>query len=214
MFAKIYDELMSDIDYEQIYTFLKPYLNKNDLILDAGCGSGYLLEELLKNEYDVLGIDHDDQMLSIALDRLRTSDLKAPLYNHDLRDRLAIKVDVIISFFDVMNYFKGVKNVFHHIRQALNDKGRFIFDVYKVSVLSDYDGYEEIEDIPLKYQWSIKSNKNRLKHTITVDNDIHQLIQYVEPLNYYLDILNVLGYKDIKVENGPDIRKHYIIASL
>lgn len=214
MFSKIYDELMSDIDYEQIYTFLSPYIKVDDVILDAGCGSGYLLKELLLHQVDAIGIDNDDHMLSLAKDRLQTADLRAPLYHHDLRDKLDIKVDVIVSFFDVMNYFKGIKQVFSNIKDALVLNGRFIFDVYKESVLDDFDGYIENENEPFDYQWFIKKDKMKLKHKVITKQETYNLTQYINPLSYYLDILSSLGFKDIQVLNGPDIRKHYIIASL
>ena len=214
MFPKIYDELMSDIDYEQIYTFLKPFITINDAIIDAGCGSGYLLKELLIRGHDVIGIDADDQMLSIAQIRLKTSDLRAPLYHHDLRDALVVKADVIISFFDVMNYLKGVKGVFSNIKNALTENGKFIFDIYKESVLIDYDGYVEEEAEPFKYKWEIRSDLDKLKHVVSVGNQTHKLTQYVKPLKYYLDLLDDLGFKEIIVKEGPDIRKHYIIAML
>lgn len=214
MFSNIYDQLMSDIDYEQIYDFVKPFIKKDDVILDAGCGSGYLLKELLSHGFDTIGIDHDDHMLSLAQMRLKDANLRAPLYHHDLRDSLPIKVDVIVSFFDVMNYFRGIKGVFKHIKNGLSENGSFIFDVYKISVLEDFDGYLEIESDPFEYQWSIKRKGLILNHEVIVDKEVYNLTQYVKPLSYYQEILKSLGFREIKVLEGPDIRKHYIIASL
>lgn len=214
MFANIYDELMADIDYEQLLLFIEGYLNKNQLIIDAGCGSGYFLRELLKHGYDALGIDRDDQMLALANERLRSENLKAALYNHDLKDEISMKVDVVVSFFDVMNYFKGVKRIFKNIKRALNKEGLFIFDVYKESVLHEYDGYSEEESEPFPYQWTIKSESYKLKHIIRVNQEEHKLTQYVKPLTYYTHILEKLGFNEVLVKEGPDIRKHYIIARL
>jgi SAM-dependent methyltransferase len=214
MFSKIYDQLMSDIDYEQIYNFLSPYIKEDTVVLDAGCGSGYLLKELLLHQIDAMGIDNDDHMLSLAQDRLQTSNLRAPLYHHDLRDKLDIKVDVIVSFFDVMNYFKGIKQVFSNVKDALTSNGKFIFDVYKESVLDDFDGYIENESEPFDYKWTIKKDQMKLKHTVITNQEIYKLTQYVKPLSYYYNVLASLDFKDIQVLNGPDIRKHYIIASL
>lgn len=214
MFAKIYDELMADIDYEKLLLFIEKHLNKNQLILDAGCGSGYFLKELLKHGYDALGIDHDDQMLALASERLRSENLKPALYNHDLKDEFNLKVDVVISFFDVMNYFRGVKRIFKNIKSALNKEGLFIFDVYKESVLREYDGYSEQENEPFPYQWTILSDSHKLKHLVRVDQDEYKLTQYVKPLTYYTDILEDLGFNQVLVEEGPDIRKHYITARL
>ncbi len=213
MFAHVYDLLMSDIEYHDLLTLIKPYINQNDLILDAGCGSGYFLKELLLEDYYAIGIDNDDEMLSIAHDRLTSSNLNANLYHHDLRDPLAAQVDVIVSLFDVMNYFKGIKTVFKNLYLSLYDNGRFIFDVYKYDVLDIYDGYEEKEDEPIAYEWKINRKDQKLIHQINLDDYEHKVIQYVMPLDYYLNILKDLKFKDIKVIDGPDERKHYIIAT-
>ena len=213
MFAKIYDLLMSDIDYHELLNLIKPYIRKEDLILDAGCGSGYFLKELLEEDFYAIGIDHDDEMLAIADERLKSAHLKAALYHHDLRDPLAAKVDVIVSFFDVFNYFKGVKKVIKHLHQALYDEGRLIFDVYKEDVLKDYDGYEESDTIPIDYHWKIHVNNHMLIHDVNVDDVSHQVKQYVMPLDYYINVLKELKFKNIDVIDGPDERKHYIIAT-
>lgn len=213
MFAHVYDLLMSDIEYHDLLTFIKPYINQSDLILDAGCGSGYFLKELLLEDYQAIGIDLDDDMLSIAHDRLTTAHLKAQLYHHDLKDPLGAKVDVIVSLFDVMNYFKGIKQVFRNIHRALYDQGRFIFDVYKYEVLDLYDGYEEKGDLPITYAWKINRKDHKLIHDVLVDSYHHEIVQYVMPLSYYIDVLKTLKYKNIEVIDGPDERKHYIIAT-
>jgi len=214
MFAKIYDLLMSDIEYNDILIWLKPYIKKDDLILDAGCGSGYFLKELLLDGYVAIGIDHDDEMLSIAHERLTSNHLKSQLYHHDLRDPLHANVDTIVSFFDVMNYFRGIKGVFQNIKRALSENGKFIFDVYKYEVLEEYDGYVENETDPIEYIWKIHRNQDKLIHQVLIDEKLHEVNQYVKPLSYYTDVLKSVGFKHIEVLDGPDVRKHYIIATL
>lgn len=212
MFARIYDLLMSDVDYEALLEFIKPYIKKENTIIDAGCGTGYFLKLLIENGYDAIGIDIDDEMLSIAQQKLISSHLKAPLYHHDLKRPMHMKVDVVLSLFDVMNYFKGIKSIVKHIKNSLTQKGTFIFDVYKYEVLNMYDGYHEIEEDPINYDWSIQSNHESLKHHIKVDGYDHRLTQYIRPLSYYEKILKEVGFKHVQIVDGPDERKHYIIA--
>ncbi len=213
MFAKVYDLLMSDVAYDELLTLIKPYIKPTDLILDAGCGSGYFLKELLLENYYALGVDHDDDMLSIAHQRLTEAHLPVRLYTHDLRKPLAAQVDIVVSFFDVMNYFKGVQKVFENIYQALYNDGKFIFDVYKYEVLDLYDGYVEIENDPISYEWKILRKDEKLIHKVMVEDNEHQVTQYVRKLDTYINLLKALKFKDIKVIDGPDIRKHYIIAT-
>jgi len=211
MFAKAYDQLMADVDYEAIYLFLAEYLKENDVIIDAGCGSGYLLLELVKRNHVAIGIDIDSSMLSIALDRLVESQLKAELYEHDLRNPLGVKVDVILMMFDVINYFKGAMKIISNLYKGLNSGGRLIMDLYKEEVLVEYKDYYEEDVNPIDYQWSIKTNQNQLIHHVTVNQETNQIIQYVKPLTYYVELLESVGFK-VDVKQGPDQRKHYIIA--
>ncbi len=213
MFERLYDVLMSDVDYEQIFLQIEPYVKKEDLIVDAGCGSGYFLIELMKHGYDAIGIDLSSSMLALAQDHLREEGLYATLYEHDLRQPLPIKVDVIFAMFDVMNYFKGVKRVFNHIKQALLPKGKFIFDLYKEEVLEIYDGYEEIGSQPINYEWTIHRKKKMFIHDVVYDNHRDHIMQYVYPLHYYVDILEDIGF-DVSIIPSIDSRKHLIIATL
>jgi len=211
MFARVYDELMSDVDYEQLYTFIKTYLNDKKTIIDAGCGSGYLLCELLKKGHDAIGIDIDSSMLSLAYDRLVQNHLPIKLYEHDVRKPIGLKVDVILMMFDVINYFKGVKQVFKHVYESLNHEGIYLFDMYKEDVKETYDQYIEKEDEPFVYEWSISKTKQGIKHQFKYDMQEEIIYQYIYQLSYYLKLLDDIGF-NYHIVSGPDERKHYIIA--
>ncbi|TNF08583.1 MAG: class I SAM-dependent methyltransferase [Bacillota bacterium] len=211
MFAKAYDLLMSDVDYEQLYTFIKPYLKQDDTIIDAGCGSGYLLRELLKNHHQVIGIDLDASMLAIAREKLIRDDLSTALYEHDLREPLFIKVDAILMMFDVINYFKGSKRILRNLYHALNRGGKLIFDVYKESVLKEYEYYLEEDSEPFSYRWEIQTKNHHMTHHLVTPFGEDSVKQYVYPMSYYENILNDLGFT-YEILNGPDERKNYVIA--
>ncbi|MBU1093844.1 MAG: class I SAM-dependent methyltransferase [Firmicutes bacterium] len=211
MFARAYDLLMADVDYEAIYQWLKPYIGLDQIIVDAGCGSGYLLLELLKNNHQAIGIDNDTEMLSLAQNRIQEHELSPMLYEHDLRNSLGIKVDVVLAMFDVVNYFKGIHQVFYHIYQALNKDGVFIFDIYKEEVLGIYNDYVEIEDDPIHYEWSVKTKDHKLYHTLKINHEVEKIIQYAYPISYYQGVLESFGFR-VEVKDGIDSRKHYIVA--
>jgi SAM-dependent methyltransferase len=211
MFHHAYDLLMADIDYEKIYDMIKPYLKPTDLIVDAGCGSGYLLVEFLNKGHQIIGIDMDSDMLSLAYDKLKTLELSAPLYQHDLKKPLHAQADVILAIFDVCNYMKGIKKVFKNIYQALDTGGRFIFDIYSYECLSTYNGYAESDTQPISYHWTIESKGQKMIHRVQLEDETKVITQYIYPLNYYLDILEDLKFK-YEVISGPDPRKHVIIA--
>lgn len=211
MFARVYDLLMEDVDYEALFRWLEPYLGKTDRIADIGCGSGYLLKELLMAGYQAIGIDLDPSMLSIARERLREADQPARLYQHDIRNPLGHRFDRLIAMFDVMNYFKGLKGVFHRMYQALNEGGMLIFDVYKEHVLQEFDGYVERESDPIPYIWTIDVKNNRLIHTVSASNDSDVIVQYVHRQSEIGQALQEAGFT-FDMTEGIDPRKHYVIA--
>lgn len=211
-FSYVYDVLMADVDYEVLYEAIQPFLNTNDYIIDAGCGTGRLLEVLLTNNLDAIGIDHDVEMLKIAKNRLMTSGLSQPLFEHDLRQPIGTTADVIISLFDVMHYFKGNKTVFKNIYRALMVGGRFIFDLYDAEKMRSYDGYVEQASSPIDYRWQIKIDNHLIRHIIDVDDQTHHILQYLYPLENYIQWLDEVGFKDIKTIQSPDERKVIVIA--
>jgi len=211
MFQKLYDILMEDIDYKKIYDLIKPYINNTDLIIDAGCGSGYFLLELLNNQHYAIGIDNDTKMLSLAKDKLQNYHYEPLLFEHDLRKPFKNKADVIIMIFDVVNYFKGIKNVFYNVYQALDNNGRFIFDVYKLDMLDFYkDFYEEDHEI-ISYVWKTKTYKNIIYHEVISNDQVDKVKQYIYPLHYYLDILKEIGFK-YQILESVDVRKHLVVS--
>jgi hypothetical protein len=139
--------------------------------------------------------------------------LPIQLFEHDLRKPLSQPFDVILLFNDVVNYFKGVKQVFKVLKQALNPSGFILFDVYKTEYLSVMDGYLETETDPFYYQWTASVQGSMLLHTIIDLSGSYQVKQYVYPLDYYIQVLENLGLH-VSVTTGPDERKHYVKASL
>ncbi len=160
MFSNIYADQMSDVDYTLIFEFLTKYINKSDSILDAGCGPGYLMKEFISNNYDIIGIDNDEGMLSFATNELS---LFGKVFNHDLNDPIDLEFDVIISIFDVVNYFEDINNYFTNVYNALSINGRFIFDIYTLDAISKMNGYNETTD---NFNWDIAINNNEIIHTI------------------------------------------------
>ena len=211
MFARIYDALMADVDYEQLYQWIESKIQPTDTIIDVGCGSGNLLIEFAKKGYPIIGIDSSSEMLGLADEKLRQHHLKSMLFEHDIRYPFHIKSDVIYMMFDVINYFKGAKTVLAHCYHALEDQGRLIFDVYKESVLDDFHHYDEEEFEPFHYRWKIRCEQSKMIHDVDVDGYHERIVQYIYPLAYYIEILEHLGLTD-EVTDGPDERKHYMIA--
>lgn len=212
-FQDLYVRLIEDIDYEPIINWIKKELKTHQRILDAGCGSGVILIPLTALGYDVVGVDIDTKMLAYAQQALIEQSLPVKLFEHDLRKPLGQRFDVILLFNDVMNYFKGVKQVFKVLKQALNPSGVILFDVYKSEYLSVMDGYVETETQPFYYRWEASVQGTILSHIIEDQSGTYAVKQHVYPLNYYTEVLENLGFH-VQVSLGPDERKHYVKASL
>lgn len=202
---------MADIDYEEFYQFIKPMIKDKITLLDAGCGSGYLTT-LFAKDFEVTGIDIDEDMLMLARKKIEDKHLNARFYHHDLNDELSNKYDVIVALFDVLNYFEHSLPIIFNLLNSLNDEGLLIFDVYKEEILDVYHDFIESEDSPIPYTWSIKVNDHIITHKIYSQGETDEVIQYVKPLNYYIDYIKTLGYH-IEVTDGPDERKNYFIIS-
>jgi cyclopropane fatty-acyl-phospholipid synthase-like methyltransferase len=209
-FARIYDLIQSNIDLESLLTPIIPYLNVNDVVIDAGCGTGHILTFLAKRGFHMIGLDYDESMLSLAKDKVDSNHLDAKLFLHDLRKPLGIKVSQIISLLDVSHYFMGVKKVFKNYYDALYDGGTLILDLYKEPIQST-----ESDDDPIDYVWEVQTKNTLIKHKLTVNIDgvskTFEVKEYYYPLEYYLSTLKSLGFK-VEIIPSFDDRKVNVIC--
>ena len=206
MFAKYYDELMADLDYSLLLEPIIPYLKGK--ILDAGCGTGHILEHIQKHGYDAIGIDNDEQMLENANKKSLNSN---SLFYFDLKNNLETKFDTILLLFDVVNYFQNHKRLFKNLYNNLNTDGILIIDFYKYEYLQIMNNYKEEESTPFPYLWQIKTAGKTLFHTFKTSDFSYVFKQYLYPEEYYLNILKKLGFKILKIK-GNDERKNYIVC--
>jgi ubiquinone/menaquinone biosynthesis C-methylase UbiE len=91
--AWIYDQRYREIQEEKYRTILsKITFKKGDLVLDAGCGTGLLLERI-PQKYRAVGVDFSKEMIRIAKNKIRDSNLiQADLNNLPFKDNTFSKV--------------------------------------------------------------------------------------------------------------------------
>ena len=133
-FARVYDELMDNVPYEEWADFILAILKKNKitdgLVLELGCGTGKLMSLLGNAGFDMIGVDNSLDMLQIA--REKTS----PEFLYLLQDMREFElygtVRAVISLCDTMNYlteYDDLVNVCRLVNNYLDPNGIFLFDL-------------------------------------------------------------------------------------
>lgn len=136
-FAELYDEFMDNVPYEEwceyLVSLLKAYGCQDGILLDLGCGTGTLTEQLDKQGYNMIGVDVSEDMLSIAMDKRAESGRDILYLLQDMREfELYGTVAAAVSICDSMNYLTETEDlikVFQLVNNYLDPGGYFIFDL-------------------------------------------------------------------------------------
>lgn len=135
-FARVYDTFMDNVPYHDWANYLQDLLREYDiwdgLILDLGCGTGSMAEELAKRGYDMIGVDNAEDMLEIAMEKRMESGYDILYLLQDMREfELYGTVRGIVSVCDSVNYItedEDLLEVFRLVNNYLDPMGVFIFD--------------------------------------------------------------------------------------
>ena len=157
-FAEVYDQFMDNVPYREWADFLQEILQKegiNDgLVLDLGCGTGSMTEELAGRGYDIIGVDNSEDMLEIAMEKRQESGHDILYLLQDMQGfELYGTVRAVVSVCDSVNYVtekEELEQVFRLVNNYLDPGGIFVFDFnteYKYrEVLGDRTIAENRED--------------------------------------------------------------------
>ena len=157
-FAEVYDQFMDNVPYREWADFLQEILQKegiNDgLVLDLGCGTGSMTEELAGRGYDMIGVDNSEDMLEIAMEKRQESGHDILYLLQDMQEfELYGTVRAVVSVCDSVNYVtekEELEQVFRLVNNYLDPGGIFVFDFnteYKYrEVLGDRTIAENRED--------------------------------------------------------------------
>lgn len=157
-FAQVYDLFMNNIPYAEwadyVQSLLKEYAIEDGLVLELGCGTGSVTEELASKGYDMIGIDNSEDMLEMAMEKRYESGYDILYLLQDMREfELYGTVRAIISICDSINYIteeEDLLEVFRLVNNYLDPGGMFIFDMktlyYYGEVLGESTIAENQED--------------------------------------------------------------------
>ena len=130
-YAKYYDLIYKDKDYEKEVDFIENifWKNKPKKILEVGCGTGNYTKILLKRGYEVTAIDISEDMLKIARGKCTCKFIEGDIRSVSIND----KFDVCIAMFAVMGYItknSDIIKALNNIHRHLKPNGILIFDVW------------------------------------------------------------------------------------
>lgn len=141
-FAKVYDELMSEIDYKEWadYIFRNTLNSKIDVktVLEFGCGTGNITCELAKKGYAITAVDLSEEMLTVADEKACEAGISnIRFFMGDMSNfQIGETFDTVISCCDSVNYLPSIEAVQNFILcsfDALKPGGQLLFDMNTVT---------------------------------------------------------------------------------
>ncbi len=132
-FATYYDKIYKNVDYEGESEFINWAVKKHKTspgidLLDVACGTGsHAL--ILKNNFNVVGVDINDNMLEIAREKVPEADF----IKEDMKKlELKCNFDVIICIFSSIHYninYNELEDTLTNFYNNLEDGGILIYDL-------------------------------------------------------------------------------------
>lgn len=191
IFAQYYDRLTENISYTNRAAFfsklIQQYGNGEKNILDLACGTGSLTFALSDLDYQVMGVDGSEKMLTQAM----MKNEKGLLFLHQKMESLRLyePTDAIICALDSLNHVtnpKKVQMIFEKVADALVDGGLFIFDVnsrYKQNeILANETFLYDLEEIYCVWQnsWIPEKSLTEIDLDFFIKQDKNRYVRYEE----------------------------------
>lgn len=214
LFARIYDEVMMEVEFEQWANFILSSVFIDELpnsILDLGCGTGKLLAFFPKQIPIKWGMDLSYTMLQKA----KINCPEGEFFIGDIkRFSFKKKFDLIVSTHDTINYLLNKEDLIFHfqtIKKHLKKKGFYFFDICSEdNIVNNFDKktiMEKHNDTVLVWNNHYSKKSKILESyltfiinhgdTISEEQEIH-FQKYYSPKEIQ-DILQVVGLKVDKI---------------
>jgi SAM-dependent methyltransferase len=126
VFARFYDAIQGD--RAEALPFVRPHLVGARTVLELACGTGSVLA-LLRDDFEVTGVDLSPQMLEIAREKLPDAEL---VLGDMTGVRLGRTFDAVLCLYDAVNHlveFADWERLFDTARAHLDAGGVFVFDM-------------------------------------------------------------------------------------
>lgn len=218
-FAQIYEQLMTDIPYDQYVNWIERYAPPSQFpaLLDVGCGTGTLSLKLYSKGYHVSGLDISEEMLAVANETFQKNNVNIPLYCMSMDEVEGFSdLDCIIIPIDSINYLQDEESVFEtfvRMYQSLRDGGQLFFDVHSVYKMDEIflQSPFTYDDENITYIWYTEKGeeKHSVYHDLTffvkkLDSDLYERFeethfQKTYPIEQYVEWLKEAGFSNIEI---------------
>ncbi len=169
-FANLYDELMTDFNYEDWFKYIKDIFEKYNIVpkkvLEMASGTGNLSYYLAKEGYDLTCFDLSSDMLSKSYKKLRKYKNVEIMKQDMINFKFNKSYDAVISICDSINYIiekEDLEKTFRNVWNHLEKDGIFIFDInsyYKLKyIIGNNIFIEDKEDV--FYTWENFYDENK-----------------------------------------------------
>lgn len=222
-FAEVYDQLMTDIPYEDYAAWVLSYapVNEYPCLLDIGCGTGTMSLLLAQAGYEVSAIDLSEEMLAIASERAQAMGFSIPFTAMSMSEIIGFhEIDVAIIPIDSLNYVRETEDVvktFEGVYAALKDGGQLFFDVHSVLKTDEIflEGPFIYDEDGIHYIWHTDSGnephsvESDITFFVETESGLYerfdeQHYQRTYPPHMYFEWLQQVGFKEIEVTGDFD----------
>lgn len=177
-FAFVYDEVMDTGLYKEWLAFSKRHLpTDTKRVLELACGTGALAVEFAKEGYDVTALDLSEEMLMVASARVANTEeaIDIQFVQGDMMDLSEVgSYQAITCFSDSLCYMpdrQSVQRVLDTVYEALEEGGKFIFDVHSINqvnnVFPDYSYHYQTEEFAFLWDSYPGEKANSIEHFLT-----------------------------------------------
>lgn len=228
--SKYYDDLQAEIDPCEWADFVHSIINEfctaagdgedgRKILCDLGCGNGRVDAELLKYNYEIIGIDSSMEMLNEA----RENNPSILWLCQDITDyELFGTADVFVSLLDTVNHIldeEDIINIFKSFKNYMSVGGIFVFDIgtYKhfAETLGDNVFFEDYDDFTLLWDNEFDEEEGINEAALTLfernEDDTYSRVDGVIEERYYekdwlIEVAEKAGLKFVGEKSLDDER--------
>lgn len=229
--APHYDQLMDHVNYASwadfIVRILNRFGNRNHRIVDGGCGTGKMVQELAKKGYRVCGFD-----LSLEMIRHAGGKGKLLLWKGDIKN-LSLKCNwnVFLCLYDSIQYAPKteIDTILTEVSRCLMPAGLFIFDVvteyhvlkywadftetrrFRGKTVIRQSWYDKIRQIQYT-EFTVTDKKNRTVYREHHKQHIYDLADMEKRIHRSdFDLLEILQDFSFKPAQNRSDRIHFVL---